>query len=113
MLFSGAGLAGLVDPRRLGQARQHRPAGEPLWVGRPERLDRLGPLVLDRMRGTDVDRERRMQSDSRMVMIVVVVLEEPATELSGILNRPEPVRKHRTVLQCFELSFAVRVVVTY
>src|SRR5699024_913538 len=111
LLLGSAELAGLVDPRGLRQAGQRRPAGEPPRVGRPERLDRLSPLVLDRVRGTDMDRKRRMQPDPGMVMLVVVVLEESAAELAGILNGPESFRKHRRILQCPEVSFTIRVVV--
>ena len=60
--------------------------------------------MLDRVRGTDMDCERCVQPNPGMVMLVVVVSEEPAAELSGILNGPEPVRKNRTVLQCLVVN---------
>ena len=104
-------LAGFVDPcdgRQLGEVGS---AGEPLGVGGPELLDHGGTPVLDGVCGPDVDGEGRVHSDTGMVMLVIVVFEEPVTEPSCVLDRTESFRKHRTILECFEVCLTVGVVV--
>ena len=46
-----------------------------------------------------------------MVVILVVPIEEPAAEVPGVINAPEPLRKPRLVFQGFEVALGERVVV--
>ncbi|MFD0856056.1 hypothetical protein ACFQ07_27700 [Actinomadura adrarensis] len=71
---------GAVGCRRIG------PPGESLRVGSPERLDGLDPLVLDRFRGIDMDRERRVKPDPGVVVPVIVIIEEVMAGRLGLLQ---------------------------
>ncbi len=54
---------------------------------------------------------RRHQTDPGMVVIPVVPIEEPAAEVPGVLNAPEPLRKPWLVFQGFEVTLGERIVV--
>ena len=58
-----------------------------------------------------MDLFRCHQGNTGMTMLFVIPVEKILTKYSGILNRAEPLRELRTILQCFELGFGVRVVV--
>lgn len=88
--LAGGVFVGSVDPRDLGDRGQRGRAGEPSRVGRTERLDRFGSLVLDRRRGADVGGERRVKPDPRMVMPVMVVIEEMMAPGSTSMFRTAP-----------------------
>jgi hypothetical protein len=54
--LGGTGLlVGIVDPGDCGELGQCGSTGEPVGVGGPELLDRLGPLILNCLRGADVN----------------------------------------------------------
>ena len=77
-------------------------------VGGAERLDALGTYVLC---GFVVDGGGSMIANSRVPVVIVVVVEESLAESPGILDRAEVLRECRAVLQGLELALAVRVVV--
>jgi hypothetical protein len=53
----------------------------------------------------DVDVDRRVESNTGVVVLVVVALEETLAERAGILDGAEPSRKLRSVLERLEVRF--------
>ena len=58
-----------------------------------------------------MDRREREPVQTRMIVNVVVPIEETAAERLGILDTTEPCRKSRPVLQRFELGLGERIVI--
>lgn len=67
------------------------------------KLDGRGQAVMNAVRG--------VQSDSRMMVCVIVPSEERAAETAGVLDRTEALRKLRPVLHSAKLRFRERVVI--
>ena len=53
----------------------------------------------------------RRQADAGMVMVLIVPLEEAATERLGVLDAAEALRKLRLIFHGFEVAFRERVVI--
>ncbi len=65
--------------------------------------DLLGPTVMEILRG--------QESDSRMVVLLIVPVEERNIEESGVFNATKTRRKLRPVLERLEVGFRVRVII--
>ena len=83
---------------------------EALRVGRIGRQEHLVPGVPHRGSPYVVHGGWRHQPDARVVMLAVVPGEEPLAEDTGVLDRTEPLRELRAILQGFELGLGERVV---
>ena len=103
---------GRIDPNGVGQAgRQRTLSFESLWIGEESRLQNFGPCLVYRSGLAEVDGVRGHVTDARVAMGLVVPPEEPLAMIAGILNASEAVRKIRPILQRFELSFGIRIVI--
>ena len=71
----------------------------------------IGPMLNNLLVRTVMDLFRRHQGNTGMTMLFIIPVEKILTKYSRILNRAEPLRELRTILQCFELGFRVRVVI--
>ena len=69
------------------------------------------PLLVCLVSEAKVQGSRGEQADAGMAMFVVVPREEPLAEGTGVLDRPETVRKLGAVLHGAELAFRERIVV--
>jgi hypothetical protein len=103
---------GLVDPDCLGQPRRLGwLADEPLGVGGVGGVQHRASREGDLLGAAVVDVGRGEQADPRVAMLDVVPAEEALAEGAGVLERAEPVREGRVVLEGLELAFGVGVVV--
>ena len=60
---------------------------------------------------TVVDLVRRHEADAGMVMILIIPIEEAASEHLRVLDAAKPLRKLRLIFQGFEVAFRERIVV--
>ena len=93
----------MVDPVLVGHGRGSWPSAEPFGVGVVGRGQGGLPGLVDRAGGAEMHRGGRVLRYARMVMNVVVFVEESGAELAGVRDRFEVVREVRNIFQGFEL----------
>ena len=84
------------------------PSRESCGMGLERPVQRRGAGVVDPAVGAVVDRGWRVPADSRMVMDVVVLGEEPVAECPGLCQQVEVVREVVDILQRLELRLGER-----
>jgi len=109
LLGAGLLLLGRVDPGRARQFRRGgRLADEALGVGGVGGVQDLGALGPDGGGVSVVDVGGGVQAEPAVMMLVVVPAEESLAVRAGGLDRGEPGRERRPVLEGLELRFGVR-----
>ena len=76
------------------------------------RYENRCPVMGDLIGKTIMHLLGRYQCDTAVPMLFVIPREEVLAENAAILNGAEPLWELRTVLECLELGFRVRIVVT-
>ena len=101
-----------IDPNGRGQRkRRGRLVYEPFWMSRKSGVECRLASSQHLCRMAVVDRRRREHADTRVVMFMVVPLEERLAESVPVLLRAEPIGKLRPILHRLELALGKGVVV--
>ena len=85
--------------------------GKALRMRPPSRVESCGTLLDPRLRETVVHVMWGEQTESRMVMVVIVPSKEIAAGAARVFQRPEALREAGPILQSFEMRLGVRIVI--
>ena len=106
MIQTWEGKSGGLEVWRFGGLRTKRSG-----------VSRIGGIEDDLAMGQDVrglavvDHGRRHQPKARVVVLVVVPLEEGLAEAASIFDGTEAIRETRAVFQGTELAFRIRIII--
>ena len=103
-----------IDPDGLGQRqRRGRLVYKPFWTSHESGVECRLPRQQYLRCTAVVNHRRREHADARVVVFMVVPVEERFAESMAILLRAEPIGKLRPVLHRLELAFGKGVVVRH